>query len=148
MTGLEGEQRQRAPAYSAKHIGGERSHRLARRGAAVEPPEATVTVYRIEPIAWASPELTFRAAVSTGTYLRSIARDLGSKLYPRPVLLGEDEGDAKDADKDKDGKPARGKPARASGATAAVASRGNGGGAPKPPPSSPRKKKKRSGRRR
>ena len=80
LTGFEGQQRQRPPAYSAKHIGGERSHRLARRGAMVEPPEATVTVYRMEPIAWVSPALTFRAAVSTGTYLRAIARDLGSRL--------------------------------------------------------------------
>ena len=80
LAGFAGEQRQRPPAYSAKHIGGERSHRLARRGHAVEPPEATVTVYRIEPIAWVSPALTFRATVSAGTYLRAIARDLGSRL--------------------------------------------------------------------
>jgi tRNA pseudouridine55 synthase len=80
LAGFEGEQRQRPPAYSAKHIGGERSHRLARRGAAVEPPEVTVTVYRIDPVAWVSPALTFRAVVSTGTYLRAIARDLGSRL--------------------------------------------------------------------
>ena len=38
---FEGPQRQRPPAYSAKHVGGERSHRLARRGAAVEPAEVT-----------------------------------------------------------------------------------------------------------
>ena len=80
LTGFVGEQRQRPPAYSAKHIGGERSHRLARRGAAVEPPEATVTVYRIEPIGWAPPALTFRATVSAGTYLRAVARDLGIRL--------------------------------------------------------------------
>jgi tRNA pseudouridine55 synthase len=80
LAGFEGEQRQRPPAYSAKHIGGERSNRLARRGAAVEPPEATVTIHRIEPIAWASPALTFRATVSAGTYLRAIARDLGTRL--------------------------------------------------------------------
>jgi tRNA pseudouridine55 synthase len=80
LAGFEGEQRQRPPAYSAKHIGGERSHRLARRGAAVEPPEATVTVHRIEPLAWDSPALTFRATVSAGTYLRAIARDLGTRL--------------------------------------------------------------------
>jgi tRNA pseudouridine55 synthase len=80
LASFEGEQRQRPPAYSAKHIGGERSHRLARRGAAVEPAEATVTVYRIEPVDWASPALTFRATVSAGTYLRAIARDLGIRL--------------------------------------------------------------------
>ena len=68
------------------------------------------------------------------------------KLYPRPVILGEDAADdAKDAGNG--GKPARGKPAPA-GSAAAVAGGGNGGGASKPPPNSPRKKKKRSGRRR
>jgi tRNA pseudouridine55 synthase len=80
LAGFVGEQRQRPPAYSAKHVGGERSHRLARRGAAVEPPEATVTVHRVEPIGWAPPALTFRATVSAGTYLRAIARDLGTRL--------------------------------------------------------------------
>ena len=77
---FEGPQRQRPPAYSAKHVGGERSHRLARRGAAVEPAETSVTVHRIEPLEWVSPLLTFRASVSAGTYLRAIARDLGAGL--------------------------------------------------------------------
>jgi tRNA pseudouridine55 synthase len=77
---FEGEQRQRPPAYSAKHIGGERSYRLARRGAAAEPPEVRVTVHRIDPVEWAPPMLTFRATVSAGTYLRAIARDLGIRL--------------------------------------------------------------------
>jgi tRNA pseudouridine55 synthase len=80
LAGFLGEQRQRPPAYSAKHVGGERSHRLARRGAMVEPPETTVTVHRIEPVAWDPPSLTFRATVSAGTYLRAIARDLGERL--------------------------------------------------------------------
>jgi tRNA pseudouridine55 synthase len=80
LAGFAGEQRQRPPAYSAKHVGGERSYRLACRGAAVEPPETTITVHRIEPIAWEPPLLTFRATVSAGTYLRAIARDLGARL--------------------------------------------------------------------
>ena len=80
LAGFEGAQRQRPPAYSAKHVAGERSHRLARRGAAVELAEATVTVHRIDPIEWAPPVLTFRATVSAGTYLRAIARDLGARL--------------------------------------------------------------------
>ena len=80
LAGFLGVQRQRPPAYSAKHVGGERSHRLARRGVVVEPPEATVTVHRIESVAWEPPSLTFRATVSAGTYLRAIARDLGERL--------------------------------------------------------------------
>ncbi len=80
LAGFAGEQRQRPPAYSAKHIAGERSYRLARRGVAVDPPEVMVTVHRIELLAWQSPELTFRATVSAGTYIRAIARDLGIRL--------------------------------------------------------------------
>jgi tRNA pseudouridine55 synthase len=80
LAGFAGEQRQRPPAYSAKHVGGERSYRLARRGAAVEPPEATVTVHRIELVDWEPPAVTFRATVSAGTYLRAIGRDLGERL--------------------------------------------------------------------
>jgi tRNA pseudouridine55 synthase len=79
VAGFEGAQRQRPPVYSAKHVAGERSHRLA-RGAAVEPPETTVTVQRVELIAWEPPTVTFRATVSAGTYLRAIGRDLGERL--------------------------------------------------------------------
>jgi tRNA pseudouridine55 synthase len=80
LAAFAGEQRQRPPAYSAKHVGGERSYRLARRGAAVEPPETRVTVHRIELVSWTPPAVTFRATVSPGTYLRAIGRDLGERL--------------------------------------------------------------------
>jgi tRNA pseudouridine55 synthase len=80
LAGFAGEQRQRPPAYSAKHVGGERSYRLARRGKAVEPPETTVMVHRIELVGWELPLVTFRATVSAGTYLRAIGRDLGERL--------------------------------------------------------------------
>lgn len=72
--------RQRPPAYSAKHVGGQRSYRLARRGAPVELPEVAVTVHRIELVDWTPPDATFRATVSAGTYLRAIGRDLGERL--------------------------------------------------------------------
>ena len=80
LAAFAGTRRQRPPSYSAKHIGGERSYRLARRGAAVAPPEITVTVHRIELVAWEPPAVTFRATVSAGTYLRAIGRDLGEHL--------------------------------------------------------------------
>jgi tRNA pseudouridine55 synthase len=80
LAGFAGAQRQRPPAFSAKHVDGERSYRLARRGAAVDPPELSVTVHRIELVAWEPPEVTFRATVSAGTYLRAIGRDLGERL--------------------------------------------------------------------
>lgn len=80
LAGFAGPQRQRPPAYSAKHVAGERSYRLARRGEAVALPEVEITVHRIELVAWRPPEVLFRATVSAGTYLRAIARDLGERL--------------------------------------------------------------------
>jgi tRNA pseudouridine55 synthase len=47
---------------------------------AVEPAETTIVVHRVQPVEWAPPDLTFRATVSAGTYLRAIARDLGNRL--------------------------------------------------------------------
>jgi tRNA pseudouridine55 synthase len=75
-----GVRRQRPPSFSAKHVQGVRSYRLARRGTAVELPEVAVTVHRIETVAFDRETVTFRATVSAGTYLRAIARDLGDRL--------------------------------------------------------------------
>jgi len=80
LQGFIGTQQQRPPRYSAKHVDGERSYRLARRGVQVEPPEATVTVHGLEVVRVALPEVMFRATVSAGTYLRALARDLGERL--------------------------------------------------------------------
>ena len=80
LAGFVGEQRQRPPRYSAKHVDGERSYRLARRGAGVDPAEATVTVSRIDLVRFAPPDLDFRVTASAGTYVRALARDLGERL--------------------------------------------------------------------
>jgi tRNA pseudouridine55 synthase len=75
-----GVQLQRPPSFSAKHVAGERSYRRARRGEAAALPEVTITVHAIELCAYREPDLTFRATVSAGTYIRAIARDLGERL--------------------------------------------------------------------
>ncbi len=80
LDALRGEQQQRPPRYSARHVDGERSYRLARRGIAAELPETPVTVHRIELVSYAPPELAFRVTVSAGTYVRALARDLGARL--------------------------------------------------------------------
>jgi tRNA pseudouridine55 synthase len=80
LAGFTGEQRQRPPRYSAKHVDGERSYRLARRGSAAEPAETTVVVRRIDLVEYAPPALVFRVTVSAGTYVRALARDLGERL--------------------------------------------------------------------
>ena len=77
---FEGTHDQRPPAYSAKHVDGQRSYRLARRGEGVTPRPATTTVHRIEMTEYRWPLIVFRATVSAGTYLRAIARDLGERL--------------------------------------------------------------------
>lgn len=77
---LAGPQLQRPPAYSAKHVGGERSYRRARRGERVELQPVPVTVHRIELLEREGPLVTFRTTVSAGTYIRALARDLGAAL--------------------------------------------------------------------
>ena len=59
---------------------GERSYRLARRGRGVDPADIAVTVYDAELVRFAAPDVTFRVAVSPGTYVRALARDLGQRL--------------------------------------------------------------------
>ena len=80
LAGFVGPQRQRPPAFSAKHVAGERSHRLARRGETVTLAEADVVVHGIELLEYRWPELRFRVTVSAGTYIRALARDLGERL--------------------------------------------------------------------
>jgi tRNA pseudouridine55 synthase len=71
---------QRPPAYSAVKIAGERAYRRARRGEAVAPEPRPVEIRELELVEAAVPDLQFRATVSAGTYLRSLARDIGAAL--------------------------------------------------------------------
>lgn len=71
---------QRPPAYSAVKVAGERAYRRARRGEAVQLAARPVEIVDLVLERWAPPELQFRATVSGGTYLRSLARDLGEAL--------------------------------------------------------------------
>ncbi|OLC06786.1 MAG: tRNA pseudouridine(55) synthase TruB, partial [Gemmatimonadetes bacterium 13_1_40CM_66_11] len=71
---------QRPPAYSAVKIEGERAYQRARRGEAVELTPRPVEIRELAILEAAVPDLKFRATVSAGTYVRSLARDIGSKL--------------------------------------------------------------------
>jgi tRNA pseudouridine55 synthase len=82
-----GPQRQRPPAFSAKHVAGERSHAKARRGEAVELAEVDIVVHSVELVGYDYPELRFRTRVSAGTYVRVLARDLGDRLGTAAHLL-------------------------------------------------------------
>jgi tRNA pseudouridine55 synthase len=88
MAALTGTRLQRPPAYSAKRIEGERSHRLARRGGNPQPEPVEVTVFSFELLEYAPPMLSFRAEVSPGTYVRAMGRDLGERLGVGAHLTG------------------------------------------------------------
>jgi tRNA pseudouridine55 synthase len=77
---LHGEIRQRPPGHSAVKIGGQRAYKLARAGIAVDVPERMVTIERVEIQKWDGRVLTAFIECSKGTYIRSIARDLGECL--------------------------------------------------------------------
>jgi tRNA pseudouridine55 synthase len=71
---------QRPPAYSAVKIAGERAYRRARRGEVVAPAARRVAIESLELVQYGSPDVAFRATVGGGTYLRSLARDVGAAL--------------------------------------------------------------------
>jgi tRNA pseudouridine55 synthase len=75
-----GEIQQRPPIFSAIKIAGQRAYKLARDGKEVEIPERTVTVHSLEIIDYTYPELKIRTHVSSGTYIRSLAADIGKVL--------------------------------------------------------------------
>ena len=75
-----GQMDQMPPVFSAKKVRGESAHRRARRGEPVELRPSPVTIHEVEVLALSLPEVTFRLRCSTGTYVRSVARDLGERL--------------------------------------------------------------------
>ncbi len=75
-----GEQQQTPPVFSAKNINGKRAYEYARKGENIEMKSNLITIYEIELIAFEMPHITFRVVCSKGTYIRSLARDIGEKL--------------------------------------------------------------------
>jgi tRNA pseudouridine55 synthase len=73
---------QRPPAYSAVHVQGRRAYALAREGQAVVLPARPVTLHQLDLIRWdpATGLLELEVLCSAGTYIRSLARDLGDLL--------------------------------------------------------------------
>lgn len=71
---------QRPPQYSAKKVKGVRAYTLARKGRDVQLAPKQVTITLLELLSYSFPFLTLRATVSSGTYMRALARDLGERL--------------------------------------------------------------------
>ena len=75
-----GEIQQTPPAFSAIKVNGQRAYKLARAGKEVEIPSRTVTIYELEIMGYDAPLLKIRTHVSSGTYIRTLAEDLGKAL--------------------------------------------------------------------
>lgn len=68
------------PAHSAIKINGQRAYKLAREGVEVVMETRTVIVYGISALDYDYPTVSFTCEVSSGTYIRSLARDVGQQL--------------------------------------------------------------------
>ncbi|MGE4525399.1 MAG: tRNA pseudouridine(55) synthase TruB [Sphaerochaeta sp.] len=79
---------QQPPQYSALHINGKRASDLARRGHEVQMAKRPITVYSFEPVSYEQGILVADIHVSKGTYIRSLARDLGLAAGSRAHLVG------------------------------------------------------------
>lgn len=80
LKGFVGEQIQTPPSYSAIRIKGKKSYELARKGIKVELSPRKVLIYSIKLQKYKYPKLQIETEVSSGTYIRALARDIGRKL--------------------------------------------------------------------
>jgi len=90
LSQFHGKIEQAPPAYSAIHIDGERASALARRGEAPEMRKRPVEIYRLELLSWEPPHAKIFVHCSSGTYIRSLARDValaaGSRAHLTALL--------------------------------------------------------------
>jgi tRNA pseudouridine55 synthase len=83
-----GKQLQAPPAFSARFVNGKRAYELARKGEAVELQSREIDIRSISLISFSGLTLQFRVTCSKGTYIRSLARDLGERLESGAYLSG------------------------------------------------------------
>ena len=77
-----GDQFQIPPMHSAKKIGGQKLYDLARKGIEVVREPRAINLSEFELLSWQSPKISFRVRCTKGTYVRTLALDLGRKLGP------------------------------------------------------------------
>ena len=83
-----GEIEQTPPPYSAVKVQGRKAYEMARKGEEVKLEPRTITVHHLEVLEWAPPEVVIDVHCSSGTYVRSLANDLGEKLGCGGYLVG------------------------------------------------------------
>lgn len=84
----EGKIAQVPPAHSAIKVNGQKAYDLARRGEEVQLEPRLIDVYNLELLEWAPPEAVIDVYASSGTYVRSLANDLGVDLGVGAHLTG------------------------------------------------------------
>ncbi len=87
IKGFEGVWEQVPPAFSAKKINGVRLYELARQDIRVKLSPIPVKLYRIDMLGFESPYVDFEVHCSKGTYVRSLAQEIGAKLGTRAHLV-------------------------------------------------------------
>lgn len=80
LSQFKGDVEQLPPLYSAIKKDGQPLYKLARQGTNVQRQPRAVTFYAVEMLAWTPPELTLEVHCSSGTYIRSLAHDIGQAL--------------------------------------------------------------------
>ena len=88
LESMVGEQDQIPPVFSAKLIDGTRAYEKARAGEEVVMKPARITIYSMEVMDFTLPKLVIRVKCSKGTYIRSLARDIGAALNSGGHLTG------------------------------------------------------------
>ncbi|MBI4762687.1 MAG: tRNA pseudouridine(55) synthase TruB [Chloroflexota bacterium] len=83
-----GEIEQTPPPYSAVKVQGRKAYEMARKGEEVDLAPRKITVHHLEVLEWAPPEVVIDVHCSSGTYVRSLANDLGEKLGCGAYLVG------------------------------------------------------------
>ena len=83
---LEGNILQRPPAFSALKINGRRAYKMARKGEAVKLQARPVSIYRIAVRSYEYPQMVLEVDCGSGTYIRSLGRDLAESLRTAAVM--------------------------------------------------------------
>ncbi len=88
LKNYEGEIEQVPPPFSAVKVKGRKSYDRARKGEEVDLKPRKIHVYKLEILEWAPPETVLDVYCSSGTYVRSLANDLGEDLGTGAYLIG------------------------------------------------------------
>lgn len=88
LKGFVGEIEQVPPPYSAVKVKGRKAYEMAREGEEVDLQPRKIQVYNLDLLEWAPPEAVIDVYCSSGTYVRSLAHDLGARLGCGAHLVG------------------------------------------------------------